>query len=129
MKCPNCAAEAPEGATDCPACGLVFAKWKGLQERKERDAASALAAAEAPPAPASNPWVGRGIALGVVAVWMLGLALFYRSWLAHVKIPEGVPTGEFVEVRDPVTGDMKRMPIRRVGAAPPPSSAPAVDGH
>lgn len=28
MKCPHCNAEEPEGATECPACGFVFAKWK-----------------------------------------------------------------------------------------------------
>lgn len=27
MKCPNCGTLNPDGATDCPQCGLVFSKW------------------------------------------------------------------------------------------------------
>lgn len=27
MKCPHCGVDSPEGAVDCPACGLIFEKW------------------------------------------------------------------------------------------------------
>jgi hypothetical protein len=31
MICPRCSTDAPEEAKDCPACGIVFAKWRAPQ--------------------------------------------------------------------------------------------------
>jgi len=31
MKCPHCQAEEPEGATECPSCGFIYAKWRAAQ--------------------------------------------------------------------------------------------------
>jgi hypothetical protein len=28
MTCPRCSTDVPDGATDCPACGIIFAKWR-----------------------------------------------------------------------------------------------------
>lgn len=34
MKCPNCGFEFEEEAYECPHCGIVFAKWEELQQKK-----------------------------------------------------------------------------------------------
>ena len=69
MKCPACAAACGDGAAECPACGLIFAKWRE----------QLLKALEPPtPARARNPWVGRAIAAVIAAAWTLGLALYCR---------------------------------------------------
>ena len=137
MKCPNCAAVAGDGASECPACGLVFSKWKELEVRRKLEASAALSAVDVPSARTPNLWTGRIVAGILVAAWLIGLSFYYRRRMAEVKRPKGVPTGEFVEMRDPVTGDMRRMPIRRLvspqrpaGAAPaapapPPEETPA----
>ena len=75
MKCPNCGAESPTGATDCAGCGVIFAKFK-----------KKLESLEAPPATKpSNPWKGRLIALALVALWCAGFALYYRSVVAELR--------------------------------------------
>ena len=122
MKCPSCAAPCGEEAAECPACGLIFAKWRDRQEKERLAAVEALEGAAKPKA-AANPWVGRSVAGVVVLAWMLGLC-FYAARRARVKrAPLGVETGTFVEVRDPKTGAMRRMPIRRLGGVPAPSSS------
>lgn len=113
MKCPSCAAPAEEGAVECPKCGILFAKFAAVEERRKREAAAALAALEAPPVPAYNPWLGRGIAVGLVALWVLAFGLYFRFHRAHFKKPLGEKTGEYAEMRDPVTGNLKVLPIRR----------------
>ena len=68
MKCPNCTTDSGDAA-ECPACGLIFAKWRE----------QIFKALESPtPARVRNPWVSRAIAAVVVAAWMLGLAIYYR---------------------------------------------------
>lgn len=46
MKCPSCSAEGPDGAAECAACGVIFAKLKAKAEK---------AAAAPTPAPAPAP--------------------------------------------------------------------------
>jgi hypothetical protein len=114
MKCPNCGAQAADGASECPQCGLVFAKWKVLEERKKRDEAAALTELETAGTREFNPWIGRAIAGALVAVWMLGIGLYYRHHRARVhRRPLGELTGGTVEVRDPATGELRQLPIRR----------------
>jgi hypothetical protein len=71
MKCPNCGVEAPSGAADCAACGVIFAKFKKKLE-------------SLPSTPPSRfqPWMGRALAVVVVLAWMAGLALYYRAVLS-----------------------------------------------
>ena len=49
MTCPRCSSEAPESAVDCPACGIVFSKWRA-RETPAPDAAADIEDIPAPPA-------------------------------------------------------------------------------
>ncbi|MBI3289397.1 MAG: hypothetical protein HYZ74_07765 [Elusimicrobia bacterium] len=73
MKCPNCSAQAADGAAECPACGLIFAKH---QERVKRAAEEGLPPSH-PTLPRIDPWTGRVVALVLVVVWLAGFALYY----------------------------------------------------
>ena len=111
MNCPNCSAAAKDDEEECPSCGLGFAKWRELQAKKARETAEALGAG-APAAPAFS-WdrrTGRMIAAGLVGLWTLGMVAYYRHQAAKLRAL-GEPTGAYVEMRDPKTGDMRRMPI------------------
>jgi hypothetical protein len=78
MICPSCAARSKDDAAECPACGLVFAKWRERREKEKREGLEALKAMESRPSPPrSNPWLVRGAAAVVVAAWVLGLSLYY----------------------------------------------------
>jgi hypothetical protein len=117
MKCPSCgAASDGDAAPECPACGLIFAKWRERQEKEKREALEAVQSLEiAPKALPKNPWVGRGIAIAVVLVWIAGLSFLVSRRSRRARpAPIGQDTGDFVEVRDPQTGDVHRMPIRRL---------------
>lgn len=98
MTCPRCATDVPEGAVDCPACGIIFAKWRAPRTAPEAGGpvSPARPAAVAPPAwaistPAPPPppetlgithagWRAAGI--GAV---MAGLLTFFPliSFLLH----------------------------------------------
>ncbi|MFI5346919.1 MAG: hypothetical protein ACHQ51_11145 [Elusimicrobiota bacterium] len=114
MKCPNCGAPAAEEAADCEKCGVVFAKWDKLRELKKRDESAARAELESGGSSSFNPWLGRAIASGLVALWLvvLGAYFHYHKARAHKK-PLGPLTGETAELRDPVTGEIRQVPIRR----------------
>jgi len=86
MDCPNCRAAAPDGAAECPACGVVFAKWK---ERAARAAAEKVLAAEeerrlaADPAAAAAAEEARASAAPLTARQAVALpaAVFAASFL------------------------------------------------
>lgn len=84
MKCPECRAEGPDGAPECPACGVIFAKLKEKKEAERRAAEELLARAAEPPKPV-NPWVGRLLALGVVTAWLSGMAVYYILHMAQIR--------------------------------------------
>lgn len=63
MKCPSCGVESAEGAAECPACGLIFAKW----QKKAEAPAQPAAAPETDPAPAASG--------GGPGSWLVGLVL------------------------------------------------------
>ncbi len=106
---------------------LIFAKWRERQEKEKLAAAEALAAMDAPSAPI-DPTRARIIAASVVAAW-LAVFGFYLLRHTHKRAKDlGVDTGKYVEMRDPKTGEMKRMPIMRLGAAAgAPTAPPAPD--
>ncbi|HEX4048304.1 MAG TPA: hypothetical protein VH309_10745 [Elusimicrobiota bacterium] len=121
MKCPSCSAECGDGAAECPACGLIFAKWRERREKEKDAALHALAALAGPSSPApTNPWLTRGAAAAFVLAWILILAVYVRRHAPKRAPALGADTGQFVEVRDPKTGDMRRMPIRRMAGTPAP---------
>ena len=116
MKCPSCGAAAPDGAAECPACGLIFAKWRERDEKEKREALAALEGRlTAPKLAPANLWVGRGIAGAVVLAWLLALSYYIVRHERPKKAPIGEDTGTFVQVRDPRTGEMRRLPVRRLG--------------
>jgi hypothetical protein len=118
MKCPICAAPCGDDAAECPACGLIFAKWRERQEKEKREALEAQKELEASPkrvVPA-NPWIGRCIAAAMVAAWLLFLCFYMIKRARKGSEQIGVDTGVSVEVRDPKTGETRRLPIRRVEA-------------
>ena len=74
MKCPNCGVLCPAGAAECPACGVIFAKFK---KKLESDSA---------PVPSTfKPWKGRAIAAALVALWFVGFALYYRARVSEIR--------------------------------------------
>lgn len=117
MKCPSCSAAANDEAAECPSCGLIFAKWRDRQAKEKKVAVEALETLETAPA---GPLVAMDqkklrIAAGaVVGLWIGALALYYAFHMPKGHAPKGEPTGEYAEMRDPKTGEMRRMPIRRV---------------
>lgn len=98
MKCPNCAAENPEGAAECPRCGLLFAKLKAQREREKREAAEFLAAAEKPQPPPPDLWKGRLIAAGVVMLWFVLLFVYFVRDLNR-RAEKSLPPGTVVPAR------------------------------
>lgn len=74
MKCPNCGAQAPDGALECAACGVIFAKL--LKKIEELEVA--------PSAP-FNPWIGRGLAAALVILWMLAFAVYYQERVEKLR--------------------------------------------
>lgn len=79
MKCPSCGQECADGSEDCPACGVIFAKWRA---RQERQAAPGPATAEPDPSirPASG---GLPIPKLVMAAVVAGGGFFaYKKFFA-----------------------------------------------
>ncbi len=139
MKCPKCGAAAPDGADECPSCGLLFSRWKELKERERREAEEALARLEAP-----APEAARGdprktrllISAALILAWLSIFGVYYHLRLRRLR-RSLAPAEEapVVSYRDPKTGDLVRLKVqrgpapadapRRPWAAPPAPSAPA----
>ena len=119
MKCPNCAAEAEDGAAECPSCSVLIAKFLEKRERERLTAETALAAAKAPPR-APEPWRGRTVAAILAGAWVLALGLYYRHRIAAIK-NAFIPAEDdgTVMVRDPRTGDMRPLKIIDASAVSP----------
>ena len=76
MKCPSCGAQAADDAAECPACGIIFAKWRELREKEKRAALDAL---DAPAPPPTNIWIVRIVAAALVALWVAVFCVYvYR---------------------------------------------------
>lgn len=120
MKCPLCAADAAEGALECPSCGVIFAK---LKKRADREAGKAAGLLDT--APAKTPWAfldskakRRAIALAVVAAWTAAVGLAVRRSLRRAAAGRGaVP--ETVLFRDPETGRTRELTVQRAPTARP----------
>ena len=72
-------------AAECPSCGIIFSKWRELREKKKAEDAAAAAALKPEPARPPNLWIGRTISGALAVAWTVGLALYYRHWLAHTR--------------------------------------------
>ncbi len=110
MKCPKCSAPAPEGALECPGCGVIFAKLAKQRERAELEAKAAAALMDAPPAPAAVSHKARYAAIAFVAVWMVILAAaVHRSMGKSRGGPAARP--QVVRIQDPETGEYRELPV------------------
>lgn len=117
VKCPNCAAAAPEGGLECPACGVIFAKLAELRQREKAEAKAHAALLDAPaPARAPDPRNYRRLAIAIVLAWMAGLAAFVhvsaRRFADTKEAPSDAVRPPTVIMRDPVTGELKELTIR-----------------
>ncbi|MDX6768088.1 MAG: hypothetical protein SF051_01035 [Elusimicrobiota bacterium] len=124
MKCPGCAAAAPDGATECPSCGVIFAKLAARleKERAQAKAHAALLDAPAPPAP-PDPRRTRHLALAIVGAWVVVMATVVHLSMKRAKARAGTSSSDdgpprAIQMRDPVTGDMKTLPIVDGAARP-----------
>ena len=68
MNCPNCKHEAPSGAVECPACGIIFAKWQRLQDEKIINVPALGEALPPPPATEGLPSSVKMLLLGAIGV-------------------------------------------------------------
>jgi hypothetical protein len=122
MKCPSCGAAAPEGAPECAACGVIFAKFEEKRRREREEAQAALARLNLPPTPELDPHLGRRVAIVVGAAWAAVMGFFIVKELIRKNQREAAARARFAA---PVAA--AAMPP----AAPPaaPSAAPALPAH
>lgn len=116
MVCPKCGAKVPEGAAECPSCGVIFAKLRALAEREKREAAAAVEVADAAPVPTPvvDPWLGRKIAAGITVAWLVGFGLYYRHAVIEARkraLKTDIRARQTVLMRDPATGDLKAVDV------------------
>ncbi|MBI4678360.1 MAG: hypothetical protein HY748_12340 [Elusimicrobia bacterium] len=82
--CPNCKADRPEGATECPQCGIVYAKFLKRQAEKSIDALSQAEAAKLAPAPPTvPPSADEGGMGGLIAAAAVIAAVAIGGWLIY----------------------------------------------
>jgi len=105
MKCPNCSHEADDGTAECPACQLIFAKWKAAAERPR-----------AVPKASSGGGLGKWIGLIVLAVCAWGFTQF-----------SGEPADASEKVSGAVTA--KEAQTGTVGTFKPPSDHCGYEGR
>lgn len=125
----------PEGAAECVSCGVIFAKLKAIQERERAQAEDAIAqsavtgAKGGPIAPSgpvfdlkgqdnsgniSDPLLGRKIGAAIAIAWILGFAIYYRHAVSAARaraLKTPVKERATVLLRDPVTGELKAVPV------------------
>lgn len=79
MTCPNCSAAAPEGATDCAACGVVFEKWlrkASLEKLRVEEPVAGQTVREAAAEPADSEGVSVPVAPLAAAAVLAALAAY-----------------------------------------------------
>lgn len=135
MNCPLCSTETTDGAEECPSCGALFAKLRQRAEREKKEAQAALALAEAPPPAQPVPiWRLRAAAIVIVAAWIIGFGLYLRHWMKKSPANRGprvYSEGSVLRLRDPATGDLKKVEITvspRVSRPEPPPRPEAESG-
>ncbi len=114
MNCPSCGVAGDPAAAECAKCGLVFAKWRKREDdrvaRQNAEAALGLQPTRSLKLPSKE-------AMRVGAVILAGLWLVFLGWFTykHTNPKKHGPAkeGDYVELRDPNTGEIKRLKIER----------------
>lgn len=91
-QCPNCGVKAEAGAAECPACGIIFSKWKSRQERAETGQAAATGSVNSPKdVPGSDESLS--VAWGAVVKGAVagGVASFIESMVVAMPFMSGTP--------------------------------------
>lgn len=125
MKCPNCGAQAPSGAADCPGCGVIFAKLAEREARKKAEAKAQAALLDAPPAASAPGWDPKKLrvaAIAIVAVWLIVLAVSVRRSIHQAKTAGGTQHPAVVGFTDPRTGEYKQLPLKQAAPAARPAA-------
>lgn len=99
MKCPHCSAEEPEGVTECPSCGFVFAKWK-----------SAAAAAQSRPSAlrVSQEESSPVVLYGGLAAAAMAYFFFFRTPSQEARPP--APASAHAQEQAPAEGSDAPIP-------------------
>jgi hypothetical protein len=138
MKCPACAAAAPDGAAECPSCGVIFAKLEERKRREREDAKAALAQLDAPPAADVNPYLGRTIAGALLVLWGLVFGYVVLKQLNRPRERSGsfpaaasapaAPLAPFVPSSAARGADWEPPSGAHSSAVPAPASGPSDSG-
>ena len=81
MECPKCGAAQAEEREDCTACGVIFERWRLMQER-----ATLLEKVQVSPAPAPERGIPAWMAIaGLVVIVLLGSMWTMRNRAARAK--------------------------------------------
>lgn len=130
MECPKCGAAQADGSDDCTVCGVVFERWRAMQER------AALLETRQVSQPAAVP--ERGIPLwmavaGLVVVVLLGSMWTVRNRAARAKnapsddvlneINNKVVKAQLAADAAQARAAAARIPIGTATAAPAPSAS------
>lgn len=89
MKCPSCAHVQPDESLECPACGVIFAKWKA---RAEGQAAAPAVKSSLEPSGAREASFDLG---GAIKGAVVGSgASFLESMVVAIPFMKGTPTSQ-----------------------------------
>lgn len=120
MKCPSCAVEVGADAVECPACGVIFSKWREARKKEVAEAAAALEK----PSPSVDPDAHKKALTAAIAVavgWMIFLAVYYQRSLSRIKRTLPAPQRHLPAPLPALTAE----PAAPVVPAAPPAAEPA----
>ncbi len=115
MRCPKCK-HTQNSTMECEACGLIFARYRAVQERKKKAAEEKIAAKSSG---------GSGLTLSTVVVLILVAvsATYYFTTRSPKKAEQNAtPSAEQLAITTPASGEKKTpvrtKPVTHVAASP-----------